>query len=213
MITKLNAAHWDFYTPQTGEDGSPRSMLLKIDPLVSGVDLEIRSPKPLTLSAVTEKGEVLPLSMGQFLRFNGKLEGFVAFEIVATDTFAYRSLQKAKWLEVPDQTRLTVDSDQAHMTPTQLMIRDELKRYVAQLQADNALADDISVEELYDDINSGEHEFEAEPDLFGLAVAEQQEALEQEQIRRRQMEEDNPPPPVAEPETPPAPPPAPQSAT
>ncbi len=73
------------------------------------------------------------------------------------------------------------------------MIREELRKYVSRLEADKALATDVDVEELYDDIESGEHEFEAEPDLFGLGYAEMVEQAPHDDVSGEPEPEPAPP--------------------
>lgn len=169
MIEKLNAAEWQFHSP--AGSGETRSLLSALKG-VTGVNLEIRSEKPVSLNAITADGTVLPLAVGQFCRFNGRLEGFVAIEVICDAPIAFKALEKVAWWEVPDPTKITVDSDEKALSPTQHMIRDELRKYVSRLEADKLLADDVSVEELLDDIEAGDHEFEAEPDPFGLGYEE-----------------------------------------
>lgn len=178
MLKRYTKSEWAFYTPKG--DGEQRSVLVSIDGLLS-LDVEIRSSDPVSLQLIAETGETLFLEWGQVLHFHGRCDGFVALEVVASKPFAYRTVVSSKWLEKPDPTPLTIAVDEAASTPVANLVRDELRKYVGRLEAANALASDVDIEELYDDIEQGDLDFEEEPDPFGLGYEERLEAFHREQ--------------------------------
>lgn len=168
-MKRIVAGEWEFYTPEG--KGEQRSVLLDLNGW-DGVEIDIRSSSPVELRTITDKGNTLFLDWGQTISFSGKLVGFAALEVVANNPFAFRARKKAKFLEVPDPKRLVVAVDESSAKPMQDLVRQELLKYLGRASAMGALKDDVSVEELLDDIESGDLDFEAEPEMFGIGHAE-----------------------------------------
>lgn len=208
MLKKLIASEWTTHVPN-GE-GEARSCLISLKGQQS-VDFEVRSTHDLQVNLINLDGETLPVGYGRQVQLFARLEGFAALEIVTDQPFAYRSVQKLKWLEVPDETRLTVDIDEKATTPVENLVRAELQRYAGRLAAAGMLADDASLEELLDDIDNGDHEFEAEPDPYGLGYEEPDQLDIEDEIPMKQEPAPSPAPqePVKN-EPAPAPEPAPK---
>lgn len=166
----LKASDFNFRVPE-GADGEKRSALLELNDQVTGIDLEVRAVD-LVVNLITTDGETFYLGSGDVVRWSGKVQGFAAIEIITQHTFAYQIRAKGRWREVPDPERLVVTGDASLESPIDQRIREELKRYLVKLQVDGLLADDAAVQELMDDIDNGDHEFEQEPDPFGLGYEE-----------------------------------------
>lgn len=173
MQLHLKAGDYRFHTPE-GDGAEKRSCLIELEPLV-GVTVEVRSSDPVELRAITALGQTVFLDWGQRISFAGKLEGFKALEIVAQAPFSYYVKAKEGWLEKPDPKSYVVEIDESANKPMADLVKAELRKYLGRLAAENALASDVDVEELMDDLDNGDLEFEAEPDPFGLGYAETQD--------------------------------------
>lgn len=130
------------------------------------VEVEVRCQKGAVLNVVTMDGQIVFLDQGSAIRFFGRLSGFAALEVATGEEFSYRCRLR-RYDEPIDPTPVQITVSQT-IDPVQLAIREEMKRYLARLETDKLLADDASVEELMDDIESGDLEFEPEADPWGL---------------------------------------------
>lgn len=166
----IHAENFRFYVPQASE-GERRSCIIPIGGL-AGVTCEVRCPSSAVLNGITKNGETVCLAVGVVCEFDGRLEGFSALEVVASEAFAYCIRQKGRWLEIPDPVPVAVAADEPTNKPIADLVRQELQKYLARHEMDTALSSDVSVEELLEDIQSGDLDFEDEPDPFGLGYEE-----------------------------------------
>lgn len=168
MMRTINAEEFAFAVP-TAE--GQRSWLFEVRER-TGVQMDIRCDEEVTLNGITTNGETVFLDRGRVVAFTSRLVGFSALEIVASKAFAYRSREKSRWREIPDPTRMVVEPDVDAGKPMSDLVKEELKKYLAKLDANKSLASDVDVEELFDDIEQGDLEFEQEADPFGLGYSE-----------------------------------------
>lgn len=176
-MNRLIASEWETLIPQ-GE-GEKRSVQYLV-PENGFVDFSIRSVQPLEVNAITKEGESHLLAWGQFASWKGVLDGYAFLEVVTSSSFAIRNLSRPKWLEVPDPVPLALVIDEAASKPMADLVRAELAKLLAQKQTEAAIRSDVDIEELVDDIFNGDHEFEREPDPFGLGFEEPDEDDEPE---------------------------------
>ena len=184
MIRRFLASDFDFYTPQqSSEEKEQRNCYIPLNGL-TGVSIEVRSASPCTVSAITADGESVFLEAGSVIKFTARLEGFSAVEIQGTDTFAYRC-DANRFDEEVDPRRLVVALDEPASKPIDDLIREGIAKYLGKMKAQGIL-DDAELEELVDDVYNGDHEFEEEPDPFGLGHVED-DADPEEALEARRM--------------------------
>ena len=173
MLRKLNSADWQHYIPQVDKEGEVKSIVLEL-PLVSSLELEVLSATGVTVNLITADGETLFLDSGQRVSVQLKLTGFRGLEILASGLFSYRSSAKARWFERLDPTPMAVVAEQPARQPILDMLRTELNAYMARKELDEELRSEVSVDELIEDIESGDLDFEPDIDEFGLPSLDMQ---------------------------------------
>lgn len=169
-MIRLVASQWEFFKAQNGETSS----LFDLASVGSRyVTFEVRCPSEVVMNLVTDDGEVLFFGAGRVVDFKGKLAGFSKIEIVSKETFAVCSDMGRGWFERVDPKPFVV-VDQAPSDPVRVAIAAELRKYVGRLEAEGMLKDEVDVAELLEDIDSGDHDFDDEPEMF-YSDAEEEE--------------------------------------
>lgn len=156
-------------------------------PEVMKVELEVRCEKDIVVNVVTEDGESIPLVNGKIVRWNGKLEGVSAVEIVADTGFWY-SCRKSRWFEFVDPNPMAIELVQTKDDVLRSMIEERLRAWEVKHHLDRPLSEDEK-DELVLDLVRGDLEFDDEPDAFGLGYEERLEEF----VQRSTAKQDEPP--------------------
>lgn len=172
MLQVFKASEWQHYIPQQ-ENGETRNIRLELEPTGS-IDIEILSAKPVTLNLISTDGETLYVKSGNHVHVQMKYSGFFALEIVADGLFSYKTRSKLRWYEKLDPTPLAIAADTPAKQPLLDLMRAELAAYMARRDIADELRDEVSVEELMADIESGDLDFEDDVDEFGLSALDMQ---------------------------------------
>lgn len=195
MIYRTDSCHdWQHHTPKNTDAAEKRSCQIFFDCAqddgkhVAWVNLELRSHAPMEASLIAYTGELLPIASGTHIKYRQKVVGYVGVDVVTSATFAYRCNFSRRWFEQLDPTPVSVTVDQP-ANPLVEAMREELHKYLRRKELDETFKDDVSVEELLDDLENGDLEFEQEPDPFGLGYEER--LAEYEEARRAAQEADN----------------------
>lgn len=173
MRKLFDASEWTCVVPEA----PGKSFLMEV-PLRANVELEVRCSGGVVVNGITSDGTTLFLGSGTQVEVSARLVGFVAVELVTgAGAFAYKSVNRDKWREIPDQTPCQVTAV-IETDPVRAAMREEMRRYLLKLEADKLLADDVSAEELWEDFEHGDLEFDEEPEMFGSGHEEQELAAD-----------------------------------
>lgn len=154
-------------------------------PETGKVEVEIRCEKEVDLSVLTVDGEPILLEHGRIVRWSGKLEAASGVQIAADTGFWYRCQLSRGWFDPVDPVPMKVELVTTQTDVLKSLIEERIRQYQHAQQMSRPMTEE-EWEETVLDIATGDLEFEAAPDEFGLGYEERlaefkarQEAAEQ----------------------------------
>lgn len=152
------------------------------------VDLHVVGTEEVLLSGIDLAGEVKGLDRGTILRLQAHVTGFRGLNLACAGSMTI-SCFFSDGAEIVDPTRLVV-SEAVPVDPVRAAMGEQLRKILAQQEAERRLSDD-EIEELVDDFVNPDLEFEDGMDDWGLPAAAAELEEEAAAARERAQEEFN----------------------